>query len=162
MALIMVEKPKLEVVPPVVMVEPAKVFVQPQSEMSSSIEALTMEYLELHKKFVYFEVKTMIKRMDDIRKQLQSIANETMDENKPAIFKSPEGEMEFSERGKVSEVPDPLNLIDALVMKFGTDVAATVVDIAITPLRKILTDYELKQHLVEKPGGRTLRAVRPA
>jgi len=151
--------PQVEVSPviePVVL--PPKVLVQPEP---TAVEALTSEYIELWKKFDYFEVKTLVKRMEDIRKQLVTIANETMDEKKPAIFACPAGEVEFSERGKVSEVPHPLALIQVLLSKFGPDVTASVVDIAITPLRKVLSEYELKQYLVEEPGIRTIRAVRP-
>ena len=45
--------------------------------------------------------------MDEIRKQLVTIANTTMDEKKPAIFSSPKGEVEFSERGKTAEYQSP-------------------------------------------------------
>jgi hypothetical protein len=54
-----------------------------------------------------------------------------------------------------------LTLIQDLTTKFGAHVAESVVDIAITPLRKILSDYELQKYLTEHPGSRTLRAVRP-
>jgi antitoxin component HigA of HigAB toxin-antitoxin module len=155
MALIMVEKPQAEVIS-----EPVqKVLVQPFGE--SAVEILTAEYIALYRKFLYFEVKDLVKRMDEIRKELQSIANETMDEKKPAIFACVEGEIEFSERGKVADVPAPLELLAHLMEKFGPAVAASVIDVGITQLRKILTEAELKHYLEEKPGGRTLRSVRP-
>lgn len=159
MALKLKITPKVEVLPVIEpVVQPQKVLVQPPE---SEVEALATEYIELHRKFVYFEVKTMVKRMDDIRKQLQSIANETMDANKPAIFACPQGEIQFSERGKSTDVPHPLELLHDLLAKFGPEVTASVVDIAITPLRKLLSEAELKKYLTEQPGGRTLKSVRP-
>jgi hypothetical protein len=128
----------------------------------SGVEALTAEYISLYEKFEYFEVKTLVKRMDEIRKQLVAIANETLEDKQPAIFACSQGEVEFSERGTKAEVPDPLGLIEALQQKFGVEVAASVVDIAITPLRKLLSEFELKQHLTDVPGVRTLKSVRPA
>lgn len=159
MALKIQPKTVLEVLPEVeAVVIPETVLVQtPVSE----VEALTAEYIELWKKFDYFEVKALVKRMDEVRKTLQSIANETMDEKKPAVFSCPTGEIEFSERGKTSTIPDPLALVQELLSKFGPEVTATVVDIAITPLRKLLSDFELKKHMIEEPGGRTLKSVRP-
>ena len=162
MALKMVAKKVVPIVEvsPVIEPEviPQKVFVQPGL---TEIQTLTSEYIDLWKKFDYFEVKQLVKRMDDIRKQLVTVANETMDEKKPAIFSCPQGEVEFSERGKTSEVPNPLVLIQELLTKFGPEVTASVVSIAITPLRKVLSEFELKKHLKEEPGIRTIRAVRP-
>lgn len=163
MALILHPKkpqPMVEVSPviePVVV--PQKVAVQALEP--SMTEALTAEYIELWRKYDYFEVKAMVKRMDEIRKQLQLIANDTMDETKPAIFTCAQGQVEFSERGKVAEVPHPLVLIQELLTKFGPEVTASVVNIAITPLRKVLSEFELKKHVKEQVGGRTLRSVRP-
>lgn len=154
------KKPLLEVsavIEPVVI--PDKVLVQQPVE--SETEALTSEYIELYRKYDYFEVKAMIKRMDEIRKQLLAIANETMDEKKPAIFTSPQGEVEFSIRNKVAEVPEPLTLVKDLLEKFGPEVTASVVDIAITPLRQLLSEFELQKYLVDVPGGRTIKSVRP-
>jgi hypothetical protein len=150
---------KLEVSPVIEPVaEPQKVLVQTPT---SNVEAMTMEYIELYRKYTYFEVKDMVKRMDDIRKQLQTVANETMDDKKPAIFTCAEGEVEFSERGTKTEVPNPLLLVKVLLDKFGPEATATAVDIALGPLRKLLSEHELKNYLTEVPGGRTLKSVRP-
>jgi hypothetical protein len=135
-----------------------KVVETPQSE----VEALTAEYIALYEKFEYFEVKTLVKRMDDIRKQLVAIANETLEDKKPALFVCPQGEVEFSERGTKAVAQNPLALIQVLLEKFGAEVTTEVVDIGITPLRKLLSEFELKEHLTDVPGVRTLKSVRPA
>lgn len=128
----------------------------------SGVEALTAEYISLYEKFEYFEVKTLVKRMDEIRKQLVAIANETLEDKHPAVFVCPQGEIEFSERTTKAEAENPLALVHFLLDKFGPEVTTTVVDIAITPLRKLLSEFELKQHLTDVPGVRTLKSVRPA
>ena len=156
MALIMLEKPKAAVATP----EIHKVLVQPIAQAETATEALVNEYIDLHRKFVFFEVKDLVKRMEDIRKQLMEIANNTVEGNKPAIFVGDQGEIEFSERVKKAEVPEPLSLVSDLLDKFGPEVTSSVVSIALTPLRKVLTEHELKKYLKEEPGGRTLRGVR--
>ena len=57
-------------------------------------------------------------------------------------------------------VKNAMDLVRDLIEKFDHDVAFSVVDIAITPLRKILNEVELHAYLDEQPGSRTLRAVR--
>lgn len=121
---------------------------------------MVQEYLELRQKYDYFEVKTLVTRMEDLRKALVAHANATMEDKHPAIFGCAAGEIEFSPRGTVATVPDPLVLIQTLVEKFGADVATSVIDIGITSLRKVLSEHELKAYLVDQPGPRSLRAVR--
>jgi hypothetical protein len=155
-------KPVMMVAPPAPIPEPVviphKVLVEPSV---SEVEALTAEYIALYQKFDYFEVKALVARMDEVRKQLVAIANDTMDATKPAIFACQQGEVEFSVRGTKTEIPNPLILLRDLLDKFGPDVTASLVDIALTPLRKVLSEAELKKYLKEEPGGRTLRSVRP-
>ena len=62
--------------------------VPPQND----IEALTSEYINLHKKFEYFEVKALVKRMDAIRKQLVAVANETMEADQACRLQQPTGQ----------------------------------------------------------------------
>lgn len=165
MALHMLTKPVPHVeVEPVAepVIEPQKVFVQPTPEiMDADIVAMTAEYIQLWQKFEYFEVKTLVKRMDDLRKALVAVANETVDQNQPAIFSSPAGQVEFTERSKDAIVKDPLALINTLMKKFGPEATASIVDVALTPLRKMLSEFELAKYLVNEPGSRKVRAVRP-
>lgn len=130
-----------------------------ESAPMTEVEAMTEEFLALHRLFVLYDMKTVIKRMDDLKKALQTIANETMDAKKPATFTCKDGSLTFSERSKVAEVLNPMALVTALNEKFGPEVAFSVVEIALTPLRKILTEQELKKHLVDVPGFRTLKVV---
>jgi hypothetical protein len=123
------------------------------------IEALTQEFCGLYKQYVEHDMKDIVKRMDEIKKELQGVANEQMDAKKVAVFSCKDGTMTFSERGKSYEVHDPMALVTALNDKFGPEVAFSVVAIALTPLRKILSENELKKYLKEEPGARTLKLV---
>jgi len=135
-----------------------KVKVEPPTSIT---ESLTNEYLTLYAVAEQYQMKAIIKRMDDIKKVLSTYANEHLDDTKPAIFTSDKGEIEFSERGKVAVVKNAMDLVRDLIEKFDHDVAFSVVDIQITPLRKILGEAELLAYLDEKPGSRILRSVRP-
>jgi hypothetical protein len=123
------------------------------------VEALTQEFVGLYRRYVEHDMKDIVKRMDEIKKDLQTVANEEMDAKKPATFSCKEGTMTFSERGKAYDVEDPMALVTALNDKFGPEVAFSVVAIALTPLRKILSEQELKKYLKESPGARTLKLV---
>jgi len=139
-----------------------KVLVEPVVEQPTDIQTLTQEFIALYQKYEQYEVKELVSAMDKIKKQLSAYANETQDDTKPVVFKCAAGEIEFSERSKVCEITDPKALIEELVEKFGLEVAFSVVNIALTPLRKILSELELKKYSEEKPGHRTLKSVRPA
>ena len=130
-----------------------------EPEELTSTEALTLEFCGLYRRYVEYDMKDVVKRMDEIKKDLQAVANDTMDAKKPAIFTSAGGTMTFSERGKSYDVLDPMALVQALNDKFGPEVAFSVVAIALTPLRKILSEQELKKYLTESPGARTLKLV---
>lgn len=132
-----------------------------ETKPMTEAEVLAQEYIVLYRQYVEHDVKNLTKRMEELRKALQSIANETVEASLPAIFKCDDGEIEFSPRGKEEEVSDPKKLLQDLTEKFGIDVAMNVVRIAITPLREILSSLELKKYMKEKQGSRTLKMVKP-
>jgi hypothetical protein len=136
-----------------------KIWVEPHQK--TQVELLVHEYLELYRQFEAINGKQVVKRMEEIKKTLQTYANETMDGKKPALLTCEDGELEITERGTATVVKNPYLLVQTLEQKFGSEVAFSVVDIALTPLRKILSEFELKPHLEEKPGARTLKSVRP-
>lgn len=127
---------------------------------STDVGTMTQEFITLYKTFTSIDGKNVVKRMEEIKKSLQTIANDTMDKDKPAVFSCPNGELIFSERGKVTEIPDPIVLVADLVEKFGTEVAFSAVNIALGPLRKILSEMELQKYVTEVPGSRTLKVVK--
>jgi hypothetical protein len=129
------------------------------TEALTPTEALTQEFVGLYRRYVEHDMKDIVKRMDEIKKDLQTVANDEMDAKKPATFSCKDGTMTFSERGKAYDVEDPMALVTALNDKFGPEVAFSVVAIALTPLRKILSEQELKKYLKESPGARTLKLV---
>lgn len=135
-----------------------KVKVQPVSE----VEAMTQEYIGLYRKLEEIGGKDLLKRMEDLRKKLVAKANEHFADDQVAVLKCEDGEVEFSARGKEAEVKNPTQLLVDLNKNFSPEIAMSVVKIAMTPLRKVLSELELKEYLEEKPGSRTLKEVRPA
>src|ERR1035437_8335825 len=110
-------------------------------------ESMTQEYILLWSKFEEIEGKKLVARMEDIKKKLQLIATETMAEDKPAIFKCVDGELEFGPRGTVREVKDIAQLIKDLNEKFGPEIAFSVVKIGLTELNKILSELEQEKYV---------------
>jgi len=149
--------------PATAVVEPTihKVVVTPDAEAISELEAQTVKYIALYRKYVEHDMKETVAQMEKIRKVLAQSANELFADNKPALFTSPEGEIEFSVRSTKTVASDPLKLIEYLFDKYGREAAENVVDISITPLKTMLGGFELAQHTEEVPGSRTLKATRP-
>lgn len=130
-----------------------------QTQAMSEVEALVHEYITLQQKYDEYEVKALTKRMDELKKQMQSIANAEGEDGKPYKFTAPNGYVLFSERGEVAEVENPLELVKHIQTHFGPAAANAIVKIGITELRKILTEAELKNWIKKNPGSRTLKAA---
>ena len=134
-----------------------KIFLEELTEA----EALTQEYMILWKKLEEIGGKKLLARMEDLRKSLQSIANEE-DPDQPIAFASAKGSLVFSARTKVLEIHDLLDLWEHLSLKFGVVAALSVMKVSITDLRKMLSENEIKKWADEKLGGRILKSVLPA
>jgi hypothetical protein len=153
----------VKVVPPVqsVATEVPKITV-PSVEVSVAtgvVDGLVQEYLILYQKLHAIDGKDIVKRMEQIRKQLQQVAHDLVEDSKPAVFSCALGEIEFDERGEKTEIPDPRSLVAFLEQKFGVAVAWSVVSIAITPLRAILSEAELAKVSTKVPGSRSIKNV---
>lgn len=135
--------------------------VVPAIQSKTEVEAMTEEYIILFQKLEQVGGKKLLSRMEEIRKKLVADANENVADDKPAVFKCETGEVRFSERGESTKIPEPMQLIKNLEQKFGSDVAYSIVNIAITPLKKILSDMELTKYITKEPGSRTLKDVIP-
>lgn len=130
--------------------------------LEPALDKLVSEYIGLYRKCEALDVKPMLARMETIRKGLVAYANEHMADNKPAVFTSKDGKIEFSERKVDTSINDAKKLINDLTQKFGEEVAFSVVNIALTPLRKILGEVELDPYISQEPGARTLKSVQPS
>jgi hypothetical protein len=130
-------------------------------EAMTEDEALVSEYIHLYKELEKHDVSQITKRMDEIKKQLQLIANEEVADESPAIFTSPAGEIEFSKRSEVKTFNEPADLLEKLVETHGLEAVKSVVKIQIGPLGKLLSDNEMAKFYTLKPGSRSLKEVRP-
>ena len=120
---------------------------------------LTSEFVALSKKLESIDGKNLLKRMEEIRKELVTIANENFESNVPVTFDSDLGSITFSPRGKESVVPDVGTLLDHLYDKFGRDVMLSVVNIGITDLKKVLSEMELNSFVEKVDGARSIKGV---
>jgi hypothetical protein len=123
-------------------------------------EALAEELTALWRKYEEHDMKQVCARIEKLKKDLQSIANEKMEDAKPAIFTCGGGEVEFSPRGETTVVVNPQALVEHLCEKFSPDVAFSCVKIGLTELKKVMTEHEMQDFVKKNPGSRTLKGVR--
>lgn len=135
--------------------------VEATPETETVLDKMVSEYITLWQQCEKLDVKPMLARMEALRKSLVAYANEHMADNKPAVFTSKDGKIEFSERKVDTSIQDAKKLITDLTEKFGEDVAYSVVNIALTPLRKMLGEVELAPYVKQEPGARILKSVQP-
>lgn len=126
----------------------------------NELEAMVQEYLILHTKYVKLEIKQITDRMEEIKKILHETANEDVPAAEICIFSCDQGELEFTPRAIKTVVPVPITLLTALTHKFGVEAAYSVVNIAITPLKKMLSEKELEPFVEKIPESRKLKEVR--
>lgn len=155
MALKMLTQPEPQIEP----VTPHIVPVEAVQAMTET-ETLTQEYVTLYKKAVQYDLKSIVSRMETLRKFLMETANAQGEDAKPYVFTCPEGTVEFSERAKNTDILNPSMLVHDLTEKFDVNVAWSIVNIALTPLRQILSPNELKKYTKEIAGSRTVKAIK--
>lgn len=146
---------------------PAKLATAPVTGLKelSAAEALAEELGTLWRVCVEHDMKGVMARIEQIKKRLQSIANDEMDAGAPAIFTGQDGtQVEFSPRGRTCEVTNPLGLVQHLSEKFGTEVAFGCVKVGLTELKKLMTEHEIEAcefvKVQDNAGPRTLKGVR--
>jgi hypothetical protein len=120
----------------------------PQIKALSVTESLVQEYLVLYKKAEELELNKITARMNDIRKQLQSIAQEDYPPQEAVGFSSPEGYMIFGPQPNGIEITDHQGLIKKIMDTFGFEALKSVINFKITELRKILGEGELNHFVV--------------
>jgi uncharacterized radical SAM superfamily Fe-S cluster-containing enzyme len=113
----------------------------------------------MHDFCVKHDVKKVQKEMEDIRKKLVDIANENGEPNVPFHFTAGDATIVFSERAEQTKITDVNGLLTFITEKLGEEAAQSVIQIALTPLRKLLTDVELAKFSEKVPGSRTLKSV---
>jgi hypothetical protein len=139
---------------------PAVVKVEAAADpITEHLVALTSEYVGLYKKLETVGGKTLLARMERIKKALQDYANANLPKAEVARFDSPEGTLEYSELSDETIVQDPQKLVAHLQEKFGTEVAFSVVRVSLGDLKKVLSPMEMEAFTTKQNGSRTLKAV---
>src|ERR1017187_8863943 len=122
-------------------------------------EALVNEYIILDQKYTEFEGDKIAKRMTELKKILQSIANDTMAPEELGVVYGTIGELVFSKRIDSIEFPQESKeiLIKHLLGEFGPEVLAQVAKLGVTDLRKVLSENEIENFAQHVWGARTLK-----
>lgn len=118
-------------------------------------EMLVDELVQLELKMQSVDMKDVVKRMTEIKKELQSIA-ETFADDEPVVFTGSLGCVEFSAKANLTkvELPDAPTLLKKLVKKFGADAAYDTVAFSLTKLKKLLSENELSEFTTIMKGSR--------
>lgn len=110
-------------------------------------------YLDAHMK--QLEVKEMMARHEEVKKRLQSIANDTCISDKEAVLEGTEGKVVFSARRTTTTVVDR----DQMLEKLTPDVFMQVANVTMTELKKYLSEGEIMSFSGQSYGARTLKTV---
>jgi hypothetical protein len=148
-----------------VVTEPSKKVHTPTLEVQAQTETevLTDEYITLATKFEEFEGSKMVKRMETVKKALQSIANDTCPPDAEATLSGSLGQVIFSKRVVGTDFPEQEKqvLISTLFEKFGLPVLAQTVKISVADLKKVLSEMEIDKYAEHPFGARILKLVKP-
>lgn len=122
-------------------------------------EQLVEEFIQIWTRLEAFGAMQMQKRLEEIKKQLQSIANEKGSDDEEFTFKAPSGSMVFAKRTINKVVKSAAELVEHLNEKFDLEQAFSVVKIGMTELKKLLSENEIEQYVDSVPGSRSLKSV---
>lgn len=134
----------------------------PMVAITTELDPVINEYIDLYIQAEEMQLKKIYNRMEILRKQLASNANEMFSEDEQAVFKSDHGSIVFSPRSQSTVIPKAKELIEYMVEKVGEEAAYATVDFTIKQLLNLLSENELKKFSDKVPGARTVKAVLPA
>lgn len=116
-------------------------------------QALVNELVHLEAHMKELEVKAMMTRHDEVKKRLQSIANELFIPDNEAILEGTEGKVVFSPRRTNTAVVDR----DLMIEKLTPEVFMQVANVTITDLKKYLAEGEIMSFAGQTYGARSLK-----
>jgi hypothetical protein len=137
--------------------EPGLEFAVSTEEANSEVLELVDEYTTLQALIDAADVTHLIKKQDEIKKQLQSIAkSDQFPSHKPVqLWGTHENYVQFSEQKNMQKITDKPGLIDAIGMaKYMANTEITLAN-----AKKLLSENELAKFTATSPGPRTLSAV---
>lgn len=136
----------------------AQSIAQPLVKTKSVTEALVEELIDLHTRLSNAEAFTMIKRLDEIKKGLaEHIKDSAADPDKPYVFKTDAGEVEFSACTNGVEVTDREKMIKCL----GLDTFKQIAKVGVTDLKTYLSLSEIESFSQKTKGSRSMKSVKP-
>ena len=133
--------------------------VEPQVEPASEIQEKVVELVSLQAENIEFSMEKTLKRIADLKKELQVIANAEGNPNEPYTFTSDLGKVVFTKAANTTDVNSAVALLDHLYEKFGDEAVEQCVTVKITDLKKFLSENELKPFVTEGKGSRTCKVT---
>lgn len=126
-----------------------------QVVVSTEVQALTAELVDLNAKMVEYGAYDIAKRIDELKTLLQAVAKD-MDPSKPAVFESPEGgTVVFSAAKSATTITDKPQLIKLM----GTAEYIEASKITLGDAKKYLSEIELAKCTTTGFGSRSLQSV---
>lgn len=105
-------------------------------------------------------VKPKLKRYEELKQTLQSVADAKFDQELPAVLKGEIGVAEYSAKGNSRSIKDMNEAIGALKAKLGYDKLIELIKINLGDLDKYLTKEETAPLIQTGKGSRSLKSVR--
>lgn len=121
----------------------------------SETEVLVNELVHLEEQMKALEVAKMQARHDELKKRLQSIANENFEADVEAVLEGTNGKVIFSPRRTTTSIVDREQMIKLLSPKTFMELA----NVSLTDLKKYLSENEIESFVGKSFGARTLKAV---
>lgn len=127
-----------------------------KSKAKSEATVLAEEMVSLHQHLEETEAFKLIKRYDELKKQLQAIANDSgAPKDQPYVFKTELGNVVFKECRIETTITDKLGAIKML----GQGVFNEVAKLGVTDAKKYLSAAELAKCTTQDYGARVLQSV---
>jgi hypothetical protein len=133
-------------------------------EVGYSTEEANSEVLDMVDEYTYIQAEInkhdmapLIKRQDELKKKLQSIAKaDHFEGNKPVLLYGTHGNyLKFSEKNNKTEISDK----NGLILAVGQDTFNMMANLTLTDAKKLLSENELAQYTTTVEGSRTLKDV---
>jgi hypothetical protein len=131
---------------------------QPLVEQTAS-QLLAGELISLDRKLVDADVPEILKRIEVIKKELQSIAKDAVAPDLGWVIEAPNGVVTVSKCAEKIEIKDLDGLIQYIESKLGHNAVLAVLSAQLTSLRKILGENEIHKFSETVPGARTIKVA---
>lgn len=131
----------------------AKPVAKAKQKVLTETQMLVNEYAHLAHQYEQQEIGAMVKRMDELKKRLQSIANETSPGDTVTLAGT-EGTVTFSPCREETVITDRDKMIKALTPKVFVEIGK----VNLGDIKKYLSEGEIQAFSEKQYGARTLKA----